>query len=193
MEKRTSAFARIFAAIALAGAVVVVIVAISSSLGDSDSSTKSRGGNGGGHPHRSGPKTTAKTYVVKSGDTLVAIAHRTGVPVAHILALNPEVDPQILIAGETLKLRYERANRHGDLRVFESGAIGARNPMLSRRSLGAALGAVLLAMLCLSGPAVAAARPHPEAKAWTLIDARTGAVSPPTPPPGSCRSPAPPS
>ena len=43
--------------------------------------------------------------MVKSGDTLVSIAHRTGVPVAHIIALNPEVDPQILIAGETLKLR----------------------------------------------------------------------------------------
>jgi LysM repeat protein len=104
MEKRTSAFARIFAAIALAGAVVLVIVVVAGSLGDSDSSTKSRNGNGG-HPHKSRPKTTAKTYVVKSGDTLVSIAHRTGVPVAHILALNPEVDPQILIAGETLKLR----------------------------------------------------------------------------------------
>jgi LysM repeat protein len=104
MEKRTSAFARIFAAIALAGAVVVVIVVVASSLGDSDSSTRSRNGNGD-HSHKSGPKTTAKAYVVKSGDTLVSIAHRTGVPVVHILALNPEVDPQILIAGETLKLR----------------------------------------------------------------------------------------
>jgi LysM repeat protein len=43
--------------------------------------------------------------VVKSGDTLVSIAHRTGVPVSHILALNPDVDPQILIAGQTLQLR----------------------------------------------------------------------------------------
>jgi LysM repeat protein len=103
MEKRTSAFARIFAAIALAGAVVVVIVAISSSLGDSDSASKSR--HGGSHPAHNTAKTKAATYVVKSGDTLVSIAHRTGVPVAHILALNPEVDPQILIAGETLKLR----------------------------------------------------------------------------------------
>jgi LysM repeat protein len=104
MEKRTSAFARIFAAVALAGAVVVVIVAISSSLGDSDSSDKSR--QGGNHPaNKGGRKKTPKTYVVKSGDTLVSIAHRTGIPVAHILALNPEVDPQILIAGETLKLR----------------------------------------------------------------------------------------
>jgi LysM repeat protein len=104
MEKRTSASARIFAAIALVGAVVVVIVAISGSLGDSGSSNKS--GHGNDHPsNNSRPKATAKTYVVKSGDTLVSIAHRTGVPVAHLLALNPEVDPQILIAGETLKLR----------------------------------------------------------------------------------------
>ena len=104
MEKRTSAFARIFAAIALAGAVVVVIVAISSSLGESDSSDKAKQGNGH-KTQKARPKTSAKTYVVKSGDTLVAIAHRTGIPVAHLLALNPEVDPQILIAGETLKLR----------------------------------------------------------------------------------------
>lgn len=104
MEKRTSSFARIFAAIALIGAVLVVIVVIAASLGDSDSSTKSPQG-GGGKAHKSGSKTTAKTYVVKSGDTLVSISHRTGVPVGHILALNPEVDPQILIAGQTLQLR----------------------------------------------------------------------------------------
>lgn len=104
MEKRTSAFARILAVIALAGAVVVVIAVISGSLGDSDSSREDRNGaNKAGQASR--PKTTAKTYVVKSGDTLVSIAHRTGVTVAEILALNPEVDPQILIAGETLKLR----------------------------------------------------------------------------------------
>lgn len=103
MEKRTSAFARIFAVVALVGAVVIVIVAISSSLGGSDSSDKS--GKRSNPAHKGGPKTKASTYVVKSGDTLVSIAHRTGVPVAHILALNPEVDPQILIAGETLKLK----------------------------------------------------------------------------------------
>jgi LysM repeat protein len=103
MEKRTSALARISAAIALLGAVVVVIVVISTSSGDSDSSPQP--GNGGGQSRKSSPKTKAKTYVVKSGDTLVSIAHRTGIPVGHILALNPEVDPQILIAGQTLKLR----------------------------------------------------------------------------------------
>jgi len=102
MEQRTSAFARILAALALVVAVLIVIVAVSSSLSDSgDSSKPSRN-----HPaHKDRPQTQASTYVVKSGDTLVSIAHRTGVPVAEILALNPEVDPQILIAGETLKLK----------------------------------------------------------------------------------------
>jgi LysM repeat protein len=104
MQKRTSAAARIFAAVALVGAVLVVIVVVASSLDDSGSSTKSRHGNGQA-PHRNATQTKASTYIVKSGDTLVSIAHRTGVPVAHILALNPEVDPQILIAGQTLKLR----------------------------------------------------------------------------------------
>ncbi len=102
MEKRTSAFARIFAMIALVGAVVLIVAVVSSSLGDSDSSDKSRS-TGGQTTHK--PKTKAATYVVKSGDTLVSISHRTGIPVGHILALNPEVDPQILIAGQTLKLR----------------------------------------------------------------------------------------
>jgi LysM repeat protein len=42
---------------------------------------------------------------VQSGDTLISIAHRTGVPVVRIEELNPKVDPQILVSGERLKLR----------------------------------------------------------------------------------------
>jgi LysM repeat protein len=102
-EKRTSFAARLVAVLALAGAVVVLIIAIPSALnGGSDSNKHSKQGTT--HHHKQ-HRTTAATYVVKSGDTLTAIAHRTGVPVAQILALNPEVDPQILIAGQTLKLR----------------------------------------------------------------------------------------
>lgn len=103
MEKRTSFGARVVAVIALVGAAIVLIVAVSGALSGSSSST--------GKDHRDNQhvtkrhRTTAKAYVVKSGDTLTAIAHKTGVPVAQILALNPEVDPQILIAGQTLKLR----------------------------------------------------------------------------------------
>src|SRR5262245_7122612 len=49
--------------------------------------------------------------------------------------------------------------------------------MLSRRCAGVALLAALLAAFCLApGVAGAAREPRPQAKAWTLIDARTGAV-----------------
>jgi LysM repeat protein len=103
MEKRSSAATRIFAAFALVAAVVLIVVVVAGSTGGSDS----KGGphQGAKHPTQKRHKTEAATYVVKSGDTLVSIAHRTGIPVAHIIALNPEFDPQILIAGETLKLR----------------------------------------------------------------------------------------
>jgi LysM repeat protein len=103
MEQRTSAAARIFAALALVAALLIVILIIASAM------------NGGGAAvhHRSTHhakkatkhRTKAETYTVQTGDTLTSIAHRTGVPVAELLALNPEVDPQILIAGQTLKLK----------------------------------------------------------------------------------------
>jgi LysM repeat protein len=103
MEKRSSAAARIAAALALVAAVLVCVVVASAVL-NSDSSSD----NHHSKPHAQKQKkqrTKAKTYTVESGDTLTAIAHKTGVPVAEILALNPEVDPQILIAGQTLKLK----------------------------------------------------------------------------------------
>jgi LysM repeat protein len=103
MEQRSSAATRIAAALALVVAVLVVVVMVSAALNDDSSSRHHRNG----HPAQKQKKhrTKAETYTVESGDTLTAIAHKTGVPVAEILALNPEVDPQILIAGQTLKLR----------------------------------------------------------------------------------------
>ena len=103
MEKRSSAAARIFAALALVAAVVVVIAVATTALDSSSSSDHARSKQTTQKQKK--PRTKAKTYTVESGDTLTAIAHKTGVPVAELLALNPEVDPQILIAGQTLKLR----------------------------------------------------------------------------------------
>lgn len=104
MEERTSAAARILAALALVVAVIAVVALASSAMSGSDSDGKHHSKHQAqkeGTKHR----TKAKSYTVQTGDTLTAIAHKTGVPVAEILALNPEVDPQILIAGQTLKLR----------------------------------------------------------------------------------------
>jgi LysM repeat protein len=102
MEKRSSAATRIAAALALMAAVLVCVAVITTAMDEGSSSQQHKG-----HPaqKQKKPRTKAKAYTVESGDTLTAIAHKTGVPVAEILALNPEVDPQILIAGQTLKLR----------------------------------------------------------------------------------------
>jgi LysM repeat protein len=86
-----------------------VIVLITATLGGDNGDGS--GGNGGGSD-RAGQAERAKdkgpapkSYEVQSGDTLTSIARETGVPVAVIVKLNPGVDPQILIAGEVLKLK----------------------------------------------------------------------------------------
>jgi LysM repeat protein len=55
-------------------------------------------------------RTTSKfahrrTYTVRAGDTLGAIAIKTGVSVTDLEDLNPGLDPQGLVAGQKLKLR----------------------------------------------------------------------------------------
>jgi LysM repeat protein len=107
MTPRASAPARALAAIALVCGFLVLVLVISSSLGDgggSESGNRSRPGHA--TQKRSGiAREAPAAYVVQNGDTLTSIAHRTGVSVARIQALNPGVDPQILISGEKLRLR----------------------------------------------------------------------------------------
>jgi LysM repeat protein len=106
MTTRSKAPARALAVIALVAGFVVLVALVSAALeGGDSSSVRERSSTGGAtHQSQSGRKTPA-TYVVQNGDTLISIAHETGVPVAKIQRLNPEVDPQILISGEELKLR----------------------------------------------------------------------------------------
>jgi LysM repeat protein len=107
MNKRSSASARVIAVTTLVVALVVVVVVIGGAFGGGDSNGsggRRQGGNTAQNAADQRQKTPA-TYEVQSGDTLISIAHHNGVSVARIEALNPEVDPQILIAGETLKLR----------------------------------------------------------------------------------------
>jgi LysM repeat protein len=87
-----------------------VVVLITTTLGGGDSgddgARPSGGSNSAGQAKQGGgSKPTPKSYEVQSGDTLNAISGKTGVPVGRIERLNPGVDPQILIAGEKLKLR----------------------------------------------------------------------------------------
>jgi LysM repeat protein len=110
MNKRSSALARAFAVAALICGVLVIVVVVAGSLGGGDDNGKGGSGSGGTAGRVSDgsggeAKQAPKSYVVQNGDTLTSIAHDTGVSVARIQALNPGVDPQILISGEKLKLR----------------------------------------------------------------------------------------
>lgn len=49
--------------------------------------------------------TVKRTYVVRSGDTLSSISLDTGVSVATLQELNPDLDVQALQPGQRLKLR----------------------------------------------------------------------------------------
>jgi LysM repeat protein len=104
MEKRTSAFARIFALIALLAAIAAVYVVATGAL-DEDSTKSGKHGTQQAQTEPEQPKIKAATYEVKPGDTLTRISYLTGIKVTRLIELNPEIDPQILIAGETLKLR----------------------------------------------------------------------------------------
>ncbi len=50
-------------------------------------------------------RTSGSTYTVKTGDTLGSISEKTGVNVEQLQELNPDLDPQALVAGQKLKTR----------------------------------------------------------------------------------------
>jgi LysM repeat protein len=90
---------RFLAPIALAIVLVAAVVVVASS----------DGGSGGDKPRTATapakPVPRKRTYVVRQGDTLLAISNRTGVPSSRLIALNPGLDPQLLQPGDRLKLR----------------------------------------------------------------------------------------
>ena len=104
MKNKRNWLARFLALVALIAAIVAIIVVASNTHLHSSSDHKGKQTQTHKKQQKK-PRTTKKTYTVQSGDTLTSISQKTGIPVAELQALNPEVDPQILIAGETLKLQ----------------------------------------------------------------------------------------
>lgn len=99
--------ARVLAPLALVAVAVAVAVVVSSTLSGSES---------GGDPDRPRSERAGEqrdreraqpeeAYVVQPGDTLSGIAEKTGVPIERLIRLNPDLDPQTLNSGETVKLR----------------------------------------------------------------------------------------
>jgi LysM repeat protein len=102
--------ARWLAPVALvACAAAVYFVANSSSTDGGGSGTTATRPAADARPTTTGtashkPKPKRRSYIVKPGDTLSSIALKTGVPLARIEALNPNIDTQSLQAGQRIKL-----------------------------------------------------------------------------------------
>ena len=60
----------------------------------------------GGDDDEDGPaRSRTALYTVRAGDTLAAIAARSGVPLAQLRALNPNLEPTALFIGEKIRLQ----------------------------------------------------------------------------------------
>ena len=100
----------------LVALAAVGYVVSSASNEDAPSGSSSRSSTSGDEKTSTGAKTSTgearttttsqpSTYTVKAGDTLGTIAEQTGVSVAELQELNPELDPQSLTVGEQIRLR----------------------------------------------------------------------------------------
>jgi LysM repeat protein len=109
---------RYLAPLALLACVIAVLVVVTTSTGGDEAPTSGSAGEQAAatatatNPSGSSTSTSTtstqsaetRTYTVKSGDTLAAIAEQTGTSVEEILRLNEGVDPQQLRTGQKLKL-----------------------------------------------------------------------------------------
>jgi LysM repeat protein len=100
-----SKWARWLAPIALAAVAAGTYTVVHSSLADHHSVTA--GQTTVVHSRRKprGKLAKARIYVVRSGDSLSAIAAKTGVSIAALEALNPTISPDSLQTGQRLRLR----------------------------------------------------------------------------------------
>jgi LysM repeat protein len=102
--------ARFLAPLALVAVAIALFMVVSSSLNDPGESGTSGRQSSGSRPAGSATaqakkKKGPRRYIVKTGDTPTSIAEKTGVPLAEIVRLNPDLDPQTLAPGERIKLR----------------------------------------------------------------------------------------
>ncbi len=106
MEDRARSPLRLLAPVALIAATLAFFMIVTGS-GDDEGQSAGGGTTAQQADTRSGREdggSEPETYEVQSGDTLDAISAETGVSVERIQALNPDIDPQSLIAGQEIKL-----------------------------------------------------------------------------------------
>jgi spore germination protein YaaH len=94
--------ARYLAPIALAATIAGTYVIVHNTLTAKQTTSHSQAA---GRPRVHGRFARAKFYAIRPGDSLTAIAIRTGIPLTTLEALNPSVDPNALQTGQRLRLR----------------------------------------------------------------------------------------
>ena len=109
-RRRRRSPARLIAPLALllcAVALATVVISSPAVDGDETSGDRTSERTTTGPPAQTDRQARARrrNYTVKAGDTLGAIAEKTGVSVERLLVLNPELDPQALVAGQRIRLR----------------------------------------------------------------------------------------
>jgi hypothetical protein len=94
--------ARYLAPIALVGLLLGVYLIVQHNLAGHP---KPRAATHGPARPRRRASSMSRWYVVRSGDILGTISTRTGIPLTRLEALNPNIDPNSLQAGQRIRLR----------------------------------------------------------------------------------------
>ena len=105
-DHRPNPIARVAAVAALVAAFFLIVIVIASNGGSSDDEDDSPATEQSSGPTREGERAVDRgVWVVREGDTLAQISEETGIDVDEILAMNPDLDPQVLIQGQRIALR----------------------------------------------------------------------------------------
>jgi LysM repeat protein len=112
-RRRRLSIARFLAPLALIACAVAVMAIVLGSgvVGDDDAGSETAGARDlpaatertDTTPER--PRRGPATYTIKANDTLTGIAEQHGITVERLQELNPDLDPQGLVAGQKIKLR----------------------------------------------------------------------------------------
>jgi LysM repeat protein len=95
---------RAFAVMALVAAFILVVLIIATSGGGSGSNDN--GNAQKANVSKAGQRAVQRgVWIVHSGDTLGSISLKTGIDVATLQSLNPDLDPQTLLEGQRIALR----------------------------------------------------------------------------------------
>ncbi len=107
MDDRARSPLRLLAPLALVLATLVFLVVVASGVvggGEENASTGTAERTPNGESQQQSEGSGDDSYEVQEGDTLDGIAAETGVSVEELQELNPDLDPQSLIAGQELRL-----------------------------------------------------------------------------------------